>query len=299
MIPAPGSSRGADEEVTRPLHAAAGPAAEPPAEMPSGLPSRAARGPVPGEQSLLDGPSFDGFAVPSRTGREEIRPGQDEETEAFHPGRQSPVPSHPRHAADSGQHPVVAPDASPSGPEGERPASRFQPMAPQPPVEATTVLPTQPGPQDSNAAFKPAPAFGVDVTGPVGGDEATTRFQAPAPDPEETANFGFGGAAPSPAEAAERRAAFARGEAERRAAATPSELDRLAAERAATAPAAPVPSSSAPAAPADSSAGGSAEGGAPNDEPAPDPDATRPLDARPRTDGPSNSPWSQPPRDRS
>ncbi|GAA2639581.1 hypothetical protein GCM10010399_86240 [Dactylosporangium fulvum] len=69
---------------------------------PAGLPSRAARGPVADAPSILAGPSFDGF-TPIRRGVRE------EETEAFHPGRQAPVPSRPRHAApgEAGELPTV------------------------------------------------------------------------------------------------------------------------------------------------------------------------------------------------
>jgi hypothetical protein len=94
--------------------------------------------------------------------------------------------------------------------------------------------------------------------------EATTRFAAPLEDADATANFGFGNEPLSPAEAAERRAAFARGEAERRATAAQSHLDRISAERAAAAP----------------------------DAGAEDPDA------QPHRDDPPASPWSQPPRER-
>jgi integrin beta 3 len=253
VIPAPGGpTETVDEDATRPLYASGpavtpsvpaateSPAAETPepadssVETPSGLPSRAARGSVPGEQSLLDGPSFDGFAVPGPSGHEDIRPGQDEETEAFHPGRQAPVPTRPRHAAPGDP----AGSAEGDGDGDEAPRGRFQPMAPQPPAEATTVLSTRP-----DGTFKPAPAFGVTGSGPVVTDaesEATTRFQAPLADPEETANFGFGAGTP----------------------------------------------------------GGGAPDATDASDGAADPDATRPLDAQPPREGPSNSPWAQPPRDR-
>jgi hypothetical protein len=357
VVPAPGGSaedETVDEtetEATRPLYAssASGSGSDSgvgsgvgsdsgAGETSAGLPSRAARGPAAEERSLLAGPSFDGFAVPSR-------PGQEEETEAFHPGSQSPAAPRPRHAAGNGEY------AAAPGDDSDERRGRFQPMAPQPPVEeattafqapapssedATTALPGDdaaaygaPAPsgdatttfraapsEDASTAFRtsapsgdadptfrpPAPsedattAFHAPAPGgdgnpafqapapsgdtgttfqppasgadeattvlrhdssavardmsaresgagadaatlwPYGGgnDEATARFEAPVDDAEETANFGFGGQTLSPSEAAERRAAFARGEADRRATAAQSQLDRIAAERAAT-----------------------------------------------------------------
>jgi hypothetical protein len=141
------------------------------------------------ETSILAGPSFDGFSA----GRRGV---PEEETEAYHPGRQTPGQSRPRHAAQgqTGEHPTVG-----TG-DAEEATSRFMPMRATDPV------------QDS-AAFD--------------GDQPTTRI-GPV-DPDVTTRLG----APSAAEQAERRAAFARGEAERRANAQ-AELDRLAAERAAS-----------------------------------------------------------------
>ncbi|WP_433051956.1 hypothetical protein [Dactylosporangium sp. CS-033363] len=293
VVPAPGSSAQVeDTEATRPINTSVG------------LPSRAARGPADEERSILDGPSFDGFAVSSRPGREE-------ETEAFHPGSQSPVPPRPRHAAPgTGEYSVVTNADDPD----RRP--RFQPMAPQPvdedrttalraPVddgEATTIIrqadpaPTSPATRDTTsgtstdtaaatetATDSPADASPAedDVAGsdeattlwPYGGatqssnqsaanDEATTRFEAPVEDADATANFGFGDGGLTPEEAAERRAAFARGEAERRATAAQSQLDRIASERAAAQQ---------------------------DDEEQPPP----------KRDNPPTSPWADPPRDRS
>nr|BFE65226.1 hypothetical protein GCM10020063_097520 [Dactylosporangium thailandense] len=248
-----------ESEATRPLHAG---------ESASGLPSRAARGPAEEERSILAGPSFDGFAVPP------ARPGREEETEAFHPGSQSPAAPRPRHSA---------PPAGAGEPEERR--GRFQPMAPQPPVEeattvikapsadeATTVLPSG-GPARSAEPVEDPDATTLWPYG--GGDEATTRLAAPVADAEATANFGFGEQAVSPAEAAERRAAFARGEAERRATAAQSQLDRIAAERATSQATGPQPAANQP------------------DAEQPDASATA-DEPQPRRD----NPWAQPPRDR-
>ncbi|MER7002460.1 hypothetical protein ABT297_05355 [Dactylosporangium sp. NPDC000555] len=261
VVPAPGGTgSSADEDATRPLHTG-GPAAA----TPSGLPSRAARGPVAGEHSILDGPSFDGFAVPSR-------PGRDTETEAFHPGHQSPVPSRPRHAApgETGEDPAASVEGQESDQDKAGPRGRFQPMAPLepvvPPNEApagdvdtaeptTTVLTTPPA-----TGFGPATSAPKDDVG-----EATTWFRPPSEpveDAEATANFGFGGGA---AEQTERRAG------------APSELERLAGERAAREAVARKPGVE----------DGSADG-----------DATEVVDTRPRRDTPPTSPWAQPPRDR-
>jgi hypothetical protein len=103
-------------------------------------------------------------------------------------------PARPRHAAPSetGEHSVVG--------QGEEATTRFTPMRATDPIQDQD--------QDQQATTR---------IGPVDPD-VTTRLSAPS--------------APSAAEQAERRAAFARGEAERRADAQ-AELDRLAAERAA------------------------------------------------------------------
>ncbi|MET7402211.1 hypothetical protein ABZS66_52900 [Dactylosporangium sp. NPDC005572] len=200
---APG--RGGDDEATGATTAA-------------GLPSRAARESVPAESSILDGPSFDGFTPVKRVGAEE-------ETEAFHPGHQSPATPRPRHAApsDTGQFAVV--------PAGDEPTTR---LGGTPDPDATAKL-----------GFPPA---GIDP-------DATTRL------------------GPSTQEQAERRAAFARGEAERRAGAQ-TELDRLAAERAA------------------GEAGGQAGGDA-GDKATGEPDADPPG-----RENPPASPWSAPPSNR-
>ncbi|GAA2391856.1 hypothetical protein [Dactylosporangium salmoneum] len=174
VIPAPSAAGDdADNDATRPLRISdEEPGAA--ASTASGLPSRAARGPVPAETSILDGPSFDGFAVPSRPGREE-------ETEAFHPGSQSPVHPRPRHAAPNGE-PAPAEDREGEDPESDGPPrSRFQPMAPQPPVE--TAAPASDGDGEATTVLRV----------PADDGEATTRFEAPpaeeAVDPEATAKI--------------------------------------------------------------------------------------------------------------
>ncbi|WP_432979816.1 hypothetical protein [Dactylosporangium sp. CA-233914] len=379
------------------------------------------------ERSILDGPSFDGFVVSSRPGREE-------ETEAFHPGAQSPASPRPRHAALAGEQPIV----STADDDTAVTRSRFQPMAPAgeasavPPAagdEATTVLRAPSGgaaepvrpfdsavgrdisspvrpfasaeggepsatgrpsgepstagrppgessiagqpsrepsaadwpPGESSAADWPSgessaasrPSGESSIAGrpsgepsaadwppgefsvanrPSGepsaavrpfadggdgggasvvGDEATNRLRAQTvSDSEATVNFGFGGGTLTPAEAAERRAAFARGEAERRAIAQ-SELDRLAAERAA--PGGNPPGTGAPSeldrlaverATQDGNPSGTDVPGAgaqdgPGGDGAQDTDATRRIDVQPRRDSPSASPWAEPPRERS
>ncbi|MEV6924750.1 hypothetical protein AB0M46_09595 [Dactylosporangium sp. NPDC051485] len=171
VIPAPAAAAGdADEDATRPLRTSTEETGIS-ATTTSGLPSRAARGPAPAETSILAGPSFDGFAVPPRPGREE-------ETEAFHPGSQSPVHPRPRHAAPN-EAPASAEERESDGP----PRSRFQPMAPQPPVEAADATPASDGGSEATTVLRVPAADG----------EATTRFEAPpaadAVDPEATAKI--------------------------------------------------------------------------------------------------------------
>ncbi|GGM34186.1 hypothetical protein ACFFX1_44765 [Dactylosporangium sucinum] len=229
------AAHGNDEEATqvigRAASAAGGADDEPTAATTAaGLPSRAARENVPAETSILDGPSFDGFTPVKRAGAEE-------ETEAFHPGHQSPATPRPRHAAPSG-------------------TGQF-PVVPPPSDEATTRL---------GGAADP------DATAKLG-------FPPASVDPDATTRLG-----PTAQEQAERRAAFARGEAERRAGAQ-AELDRLAAERAAR------ESSSEPA-----SEPSGDSGSEPGSEPGSDSGNAGQPDADPL--GPPASPWSAPPPNR-
>ncbi|MFI5914595.1 hypothetical protein [Dactylosporangium sp. NPDC051541] len=260
VSPAPASPAPASPAPASPAPASPAPAGE---AAPS-LPTRTARGrDEEEEQDLLAGPSFDGFAVPSRPGREE-------ETEAFHPGRQSPTQPRPRHAA-TGEQTVV----STSNDATTEHRSRFEPMAPQPAPQSAPPAPapaTGAADGEKTTVLRPF-ASSSDVAAGMG--EATTKFEAPVADAEATANFGFGGETLTPAEAAERRAAFARGEAERRATAAQTQLDRVAAERATqNKPAAQPPA------------------------PAEDPEATTKIETEPRKDNPGTSPWAEPPRER-
>ncbi|GAB3863248.1 hypothetical protein GCM10027610_109460 [Dactylosporangium cerinum] len=199
----------------------------PPAAAPPAMPIAGGGGALPSRAARSEVvPETSILAGPSFDGFSAGRRGvREEETEAFHhPARQSGPPSRPRHAAQSetGEHPTVG-----TGDDGA--TSRFMPMR----------------------ATDPVPGSGP---GPDVDAEATTRI-GPV-DPDVTTRLD----APSAAEQAERRAAFARGEAERRANAQ-AELERLAAERAASA--------------GDSGSGSDSDSG---------------------DDEPPTSPWSAPPR---
>ncbi|UWZ35895.1 hypothetical protein Drose_33205 [Dactylosporangium roseum] len=132
----------------------------------AGLPSRAARGPVADAPSILDGPPFDGF-TPIRRGV------PDEETEAFHPGRQAPVPSRPRQATpgEIGELPTVDVDADEATTRLDPDATVNLGFGPHS-ADATTRIVT--GPQGSAAG---------EATGNSADAEGERREEAPPASP--------------------------------------------------------------------------------------------------------------------